>query len=76
MGEWAKGRMGEGMNGRKENNAYLSTRSLVYSSTDNTIPPSLRGTKQSRTMKHEKAYNDKGGKSLRSDILDCFLHSQ
>jgi hypothetical protein len=37
-----------------------------------TIPPSLRGTKQSRTMKHEKAYNDKGCKSLRSGILDCF----
>jgi hypothetical protein len=32
----------------------------------------LRGTKQSRTMKHKRAYNDKGCKSIRAGILDCF----
>jgi hypothetical protein len=68
----ANGRKGERANGRKENNAYLFTRSLVYSFTDNTILSSLRGTKQSRTMNHKRAYNDKGWKSIRAGILDCF----
>jgi hypothetical protein len=67
-----RGRMGESTNGRMENNAYLFTHSLVYSSTDNTTLSSLRGTKQSRTMKHKRAYNDKGCKSIRAGILDCF----
>jgi hypothetical protein len=67
-----EGRRDERENGRKENNAYLFTRSLVYSSTDNTSLSSLRGTKPSRTMKHKMAYNDKGCMSLLTGILDCF----
>jgi hypothetical protein len=34
--------------------------------------PSLRGTKQSRIMKHEETYNNEGRRSLCASILDCF----
>ncbi|MDR1181633.1 MAG: hypothetical protein LBL13_06625 [Bacteroidales bacterium] len=67
-----EGRMCERANGRKENNAYLFTRSLVYSFTDYTTLSSLRGTKQSMTMNHKRVYNDKGCMSIREGILECF----
>ncbi|MDR1181401.1 MAG: hypothetical protein LBL13_05450 [Bacteroidales bacterium] len=63
-GEWAKGRMCE----RK----ITLTCSLVYTFTDNTTQSSLRGTKQSRRMKHKMAYKDNGCMSICTGILDCF----
>ncbi|MDR1182941.1 MAG: hypothetical protein LBL13_13290, partial [Bacteroidales bacterium] len=54
--ERAKGRKGGKREGEKENNAYLFTRSLIYSFTDNITLSSLRGTKQSRSMKHKRTY--------------------
>jgi hypothetical protein len=62
----------EGTKWRMCERKITHTRSLVYSFTDNTSLSSLRGTKQSSTMKHKRAYNDKGWKSIREGILDCF----
>jgi hypothetical protein len=69
-----EGQRDEMANGRKENNAYLFIRSLVYSFTDYTTLSSLRGTKQSRTMKHKRIYNDKSWKAIRegdTGLLRC-----
>ncbi|MDR1203681.1 MAG: hypothetical protein LBL58_18890 [Tannerellaceae bacterium] len=46
---------------KKKINAYLFTRSLIYSSTNNTTLSSLRGTKQSST-----------GEFVGVFLLDCF----
>ncbi|MDR1180606.1 MAG: hypothetical protein LBL13_01310 [Bacteroidales bacterium] len=61
--------------GRRDERKITLTRSLVYLSTRllKTQPcSSLRGTKQSMIMNHKRAYNDKGCKSIRVGILDCF----
>ncbi|MDR1182517.1 MAG: hypothetical protein LBL13_11120 [Bacteroidales bacterium] len=58
--------------GRMYERQITLTCSLVHLSTDNTPLSSLRGTKQSRTMKQKRAYKDKGCKALCTGILDCF----